>query len=180
MSSLFSTANGSASTTKSAITSLVPPARSKVTLYRPFAVSLTLARRCPVFTTSPPRMRGDGFRQLLIAAADVELLVGLAEERQRAGIGLEPEQENQVERRLLGRIGAVLDDVGDVEERPQRRAMAPGNAPLDVVVDAHLIQRSPGRRVANRRWSGKPAASASAGDAVGDGEEILDRAWLFG
>ena len=30
---------------------------------------------------------GDGFGQLLIAAADVELLIGLAEDRQRVGVG---------------------------------------------------------------------------------------------
>ena len=37
----------------------------------------------------PTEVAGNGFRQLLIAAADVELLVGLAEDRQRVGIAAE-------------------------------------------------------------------------------------------
>ena len=86
MSSSFSTANGSASTTKSATTSLVPLARSKVTLYRPSRFPLP-RQALPHPDDVAAEIAGDGFRQLLIAATDVELLVGLAEDRQRVGSG---------------------------------------------------------------------------------------------
>ena len=119
----------------------------------------------------PAQVAGHGLRQLLIAAADVELLVRLAEDRQRVRIGLEPEQEDQVERRLLGRIGAVLDHVGDVEERPERRAMSTGNTLLDVLIDAHPIQRPPRRCVRVER-GGETGGFRVGGDSVRHDQEI--------
>ena len=71
-------------------------------------------------------MVGDPFGQPLVAAADVEALVGLTEDRQRVLLRLKAEQVNQIEGRLLRRIGAVLDDVRDVEQLSERRAWPPG------------------------------------------------------
>ena len=155
----------------------MPLARSKVTLVPAVRGFLDPRQTLPHLDDVPTEVAGHGFGQLLIAAADVELLIGLAEDRQRVGIRLKTEQENQVESRLLHRIGAVLDDVGDVEERPERRAMTAGNTPLDVLMKAHLIQRPPGRRVRIKR-RGEAGSLGVGGDSVGHGEEILIRLTL--
>ena len=84
-------------------------------------------------------------REQGVAADDVESLVGLAVERERsAGVA---EQVDEVERGLLGRLGSVLDVVGDVEQLAERRRVAARHAGLDPLVDAHVVEGDPlGRR----------------------------------
>src|SRR6201999_112512 len=81
----------------------------------------------------------DRDRQLLVAAADVIALVGHAEDAE-ALLRLVAEQVDEVQRRLDPGVGAVLDRVRDIEARTERRAVAAGDARLDPVVDARVIE----------------------------------------
>ena len=79
----------------------------------------------------------DRFRQALVAAPDVVLLIRHAEDGEAFGRRLVGEQVEKIERGLLGGLGAVLDVVGDIEQTPERRGVAARHARLDPVVDAH-------------------------------------------
>ena len=47
----------------------------------------------------------------------------------------------QVERALVGDLGAVLDVVGHVEQLAQRRGVAAGDAGVDPLQDRHVVER---------------------------------------
>ena len=66
-------------------------------------------------------LRREDRRDLIVAAADVELLVRLPEGAELAGARV-AEQVEHVQRALHLRLGAVLDVVGDVEHRAELRA----------------------------------------------------------
>ena len=87
-----------------------------------------------------PEMVGDRLGELLVPAPDVEALVRLAEDGQPGRLGLEREQVDQVERRLLGGVRAVLDRVGRVEQHPERRGVSARHPRLDPVVHAHGVE----------------------------------------
>ena len=88
----------------------------------------------------------DGPRQPVVAARDSEALVGHAGQGQPPSGRLLPEEVHEVERRLVGRRGAVLERVGDVEEPAEPRRRATRDARLDPLPDAHAVERHPRRR----------------------------------
>jgi hypothetical protein len=83
--------------------------------------------------------------QQVVAAAHLVLLVGRPEEA-RASLPDGPEQVDQVERALLARLGAVLDDVGRLEQLPELRRAAAGDGGLDPLRDRRRVERAPARR----------------------------------
>ena len=100
-----------------------------------------------------PEVRRDRLRQLLVAAGDVEPLVRGAEDREVPRRCLIGEQVDQVERRLIPRLGAVLLVVGRVEEATHPRVVAACDEVLvrDPVVDRHLVEADPRVRVGEER-----------------------------
>src|SRR5829696_1151975 len=93
----------------------------------------------------PVQRGGHRLHELVVAAADVELLVGGSEQPQLA-LARVAEQIEQVERALLGALGAELDGVGDVEQLPEARRAPAGHALLDPLRDRHRVQLPPARR----------------------------------
>ncbi len=95
-------------------------------------------------------------RQVRVAAGDVVTLVRLPEHAEAAR-RLVPEQVDEVERRLVGRLRAVLLVVCGVEQRPEPRAEPAGNVVRDPVVHRHLVEHLTGRRraVVQRRIAGR-------------------------
>src|SRR3984957_15768460 len=104
-------------------------------------------------------MLGDPYRELLVAAADMIALVRGAEHVEAgAGFGLlvGAEQIDDVQRALVGGVGAVLNRVGDVEQSADRRFPPAWDAALDPFGDRHLVELLPfGRElVVSRRFAG--------------------------
>jgi hypothetical protein len=96
--------------------------------------------------TGGAEMLGDPRRQLLVAAADVVTLVRFAEDVEsfaRLGLLVGPEQIDNVERALVGRVGPVFDGVGDVEQGANWRFAAAGDAAVDPLGARHLIELLP-------------------------------------
>ena len=100
---------------------------------------------------------GDRFRQLLVPTGKVEVLVRLAEDREAGAGGLAVEQVDDVERRLVVRVGAVLLRVRRVEQAAEPRAVAAGDVLLDPAVDGQPVEKAAGRRRAGvrRRVAGR-------------------------
>src|SRR5207245_6700841 len=95
----------------------------------------------------------DRLGQVLVPTGDVVALVGDAVDSEALRAGLVGEQVDDVERRLVGRVRAVLLVVGDVEQPAERGAVASGYARLDPVVGAHVVERVAGRLVlVPERW----------------------------
>src|SRR6266446_2054319 len=80
------------------------------------------------------------FRQTFIPAPQVIPLVGAAKDAEVARYGLVSQQVNEVQRALNGRFRAVFDVVRHVEKLTHGGAMAAGDARLDPVVDAQVIE----------------------------------------
>ena len=94
--------------------------------------------------TVGPSEFGHSAGQLLVAAADVKTLVRLAEDRERVVLRLEGQEVDEVERRLIGALGAVLDLVGRVEEEAERRLVPARHPRLDPVEHAHVVELARG------------------------------------
>ena len=112
------------------------------------AVAVRRDRRHPVAEVEGgARERGrDRDRQLRVAADDVVALVGGAVNREVARARFVPEQVDQVQRRLVLRLGAVFLVVGGLEQRAHRRGVAAGDVVLDPVVQRQLVEELPGGR----------------------------------
>jgi hypothetical protein len=78
-------------------------------------------------------------RDLVVAADDVVLLVGRPEDPQLA-LARVAEQIEQVEAALLGRLGAVLDVVGQVEQLAELGCAAAGHVEVDVLRDRQRVE----------------------------------------
>ena len=70
-------------------------------------------------------------------------LVGLAEDLEVARLRAVAEQVHEVERGLVGGLGAVLLVVGDVEQTAERGAVTARDVRLDPVVDRHPVEGEP-------------------------------------
>ena len=130
--------NGSASTTLSAVTLFVPDACANESVYVPERVALhrdELGARRDLACEAGGESIGD----LVVAADDVVLLVRGAEDAELA-LTRVAEQVEQVERALLGRFGAVLDVVRDVEQLPDPRFHPVLEGLLDPVDDRHVVE----------------------------------------
>ena len=98
---------------------------------------------------------GEAVGDQVVAAADVETLVRLAEERE-LGLLDEADQVEEVERALNIRLGAVLDVVRDVEQLGELRVAAAGDRLVEVLRDRHVVELEPALReaVVERRVAG--------------------------
>ena len=103
-----------------------------------------MATSCEPLRDLAPQRRGHRLRDLVVAAADVVLLVGLAEQAQLALADV-AEQVEQVERALLVALGAELDVVRDVEQLPEARLDAARHALLDPLRDRHRVEHAAAR-----------------------------------
>jgi hypothetical protein len=74
----------------------------------------------------------------------VEPLVRLTEDGERVVLRLEGHEVDEVERRLLSALGAVLDLVGRVEEEAERRVVPARHPRLDPVEHAHVVELARG------------------------------------
>ena len=93
------------------------------------------------------QQRCEAGRDLLVAAADVVLLVARAEDAQLP-LTREGQQIEHVQRALRRALRAVLDRVGDVEQLTQPRGRTTGHVRRDPVADRHPVQLQTARRVA--------------------------------
>jgi hypothetical protein len=122
---------------------------------------------------------GHRLRDLVVAAAHVELLVRGAEQPQLALAGV-AEQVEEVERALLVALGAELDVVRDVEQLPEARRGAAGHALLDPLGDRHRVEHPPalGRgRVGRRVRGGRDVLVELLVDAVEVLGGLRERVW---
>ncbi len=78
-------------------------------------------------------------RDLVVPAANVVLLVRLAEDT-KLPLAHEAEQVEEVQRALLGRVGSVLDRVGDVEQPAEARPHPIRDRLLDPVDDREPVE----------------------------------------
>src|SRR6266550_2365471 len=107
--------------------------------------------------TASGQIRCDRLRQPFVATDDVVALVGQAEDREVPGSCLVAEQVDEVQGGLVGGLRAVLDVVADIEKLPEGRSVTARNARVDPVVDAHVVEGHPARRVevVERRITGR-------------------------
>ena len=117
---------------------------------------------------------GHRLGELLVSAGDVEALIRGAEDLEVPGLRLEPEQEHEVERRLIGRVGAVLLVVGGVEQPAEVRLVPARDVLVDPVVERELVERRAGlvEAVPQRRIPGRVNLRLEGGV---DGLEVLRR-----
>ncbi len=98
---------------------------------------------------------GEAVGDQVVAAANVEALVRLAEEREFSLLA-EADQVEEVERALNVRLGAVLDVVRDVEELCELRVAPAGDRLVEVLRDRRVVELEPALReaVVERRVAG--------------------------
>ena len=152
---------GSASTTLSADTVLLLPCSRKPSEKPPPERAVTETSSdsyVMLWRSSSASAAGD----LIVASPNVEALVGLAEEPQlRPGVA---EQVEQVQRALLGRVRAVLDRVGDVEQLSESRRVTTRDRHFDPVGDRHRVE-----------LTASPRRVVVRGRVVGVGHVLVDR-----
>ena len=105
------------------------------------------SRRAPSRARSGPGGCGEAIGDQVVAAADMETLVRLAEERE-LGLLDEADQVEEVERALDVGLGAVFDVVRDVQQLCELRVAPAGDRLVEVLRDRHLVELEPALREA--------------------------------
>ncbi len=100
--------------------------------------------RVPLLDRARRECGRDGVRELVVAAGDVVALVGAAPDTEAARVGLRGDQLQEGVGGLGGGVGAVLDGVRDVQERPQVAGNPAGHTGVDPVSDGRVVERDGG------------------------------------